>query len=164
MSETKMDNFIVKGPRTVLWVLRFMKENGGTPIGRHARFKTDAGLKPDDAGVVMHASLCKILQIAATSDQLDASNLGSMELVCREVQMIEENYASRLNSKSGQLSEEHHLFTATRQSQGNVCMCPALREWMAEELKGEAAIHKERRKAREERELLRQPGAKKGAK
>ena len=88
MSETKMENFIVKGPRTVLWVLRFMKENGGTPLGRHARFKTDAGLKPDDAGVVMHASLCKILQVACTSDQLDASNLGSMELVCRELQMI----------------------------------------------------------------------------
>ena len=37
--------------------------------------------------------------------------------------------------------------------QGDIYVCPALQEHIAEELRKEYAIHKERRKAREERQL-----------
>ncbi len=76
--------------------------------------------------------------------------------MCRELQMIEERYSERLRS-TNEMSEESHLFLGTHSSRGNVCMDPALREWIATELKDEAAISKERRKACEERHLQHAP-------
>ena len=80
------------------------------------------------------------------------------ELMCRELQMIEERYAERMRTAS-EFSDEAHLFLGTHSSRGNVCMAPSLREWISSEMRDEAAIMKERRKAREERLLLRAPAA-----
>jgi hypothetical protein len=43
----------------------------------------------------------------------------------------------------------------TGKVRGNLCVCPALQDWISEELRKESAVLKERRKAREERSLLR---------
>ena len=160
-SESEIKGFVVRGPRTAAWVLRFMSENGGTPLARHSRFRSDARLSGTDPGVTQHETLCKLLQVAATVDQLDCTNLGVIELICREIQMIEEKYAERLRSHS-ELSEESHHFLGTNMSKGNVCMSPALRDYIASEMRDEASILKERRKAREERQLQRAPPADSG--
>ena len=152
--ETRVDNFLVDGPRTAGWVLRFMVENGSTPLGRHAKFKADAGLSVTDPGVVAHEHLCKLLQTALTVDQLDGTNCATVELICREIQMVEEKYADRLRSQDP-LHEDGEYFMKT--SPSNVCMCPAFREWIGEQMRGDASVMKERRKAREERQLYRVP-------
>ena len=154
--------FVVKGPRTALWVLKFIVENGGTPLGRFSRFRIDAGVSMTDPGVAQLESLYKLLQVAMTVDQLDGSNLAVIELICREIQMIEGKYSDRLTARAGALSQESHLFLGTTMAQGNVCMCPALREHIASELRDEASILKERRKAREERQQQRPPPGEKG--
>ncbi len=111
-----------------------------------------------DPRIAQHEQICKLLQVGATFDQLDMCNVTMVELLCRELQMIEEKYADRLRSQH-EMSEEAHLLLGTRSSRGNVCMDPALREWISSELRDEAAIAKERRKAREERQLQRPPPA-----
>eukprot|EP00959_Pyramimonas_sp_CCMP1952_P233178 4872942-Pyramimonas_sp.AAC.1 len=45
MVETPVNDFPVRGPRTTLWLCRFMVANGQTPLGRHARWKADAKLQ-----------------------------------------------------------------------------------------------------------------------
>lgn len=70
--------------------------------------------------------------------------------------MIEERYGDRLHPRSD-FQEEAHLFMGSDLVRGNVCVAPELRSWMAEELNGEVAIAKERRQAREERQLTRAP-------
>jgi hypothetical protein len=154
--EARIDHFVVQGPRTTKWVLAFMLENGGTPLGRHGKFKADTGLSSSDPGIVTHEHLCKILQTAVTVDQLDVTNSASMELVCREIQMIEEKYADKLKTKDP-LHEDGDYFMRMSMGQSNVCMCPALREWIGEQMKVDSSILKERRKAREERQLQRAP-------
>ena len=153
--EAEIPGFLVRGPRTAGWVLKFLAEQG-TPLQRHTRFKSEAHLSTSDPGVAQHEQICKLLQVGATFDQLDMCNLAMVELLCRELQMIEEKYSEKLRSQNG-LSEEAHLFLGTNTARGNVCMDPRLREWISGELRDEAAIAKERRKAREERQLLRTP-------
>ena len=83
-----------------------------------------------DPGIVQHGNLCKLLQVGATFDQLDMMNCAMVELMCRELQMIEERYAEKLRTQND-FSEESHLFLGTHSLRGNVCMDPALREWIS---------------------------------
>eukprot|EP00973_Karenia_brevis_P036960 5095702-Karenia_brevis.AAC.1 len=62
VSELNWTDFPVKGPRSVLWVLKFMDENGGTPLGWHAKWRADGKLQATDAGVATHELACKMLQ------------------------------------------------------------------------------------------------------
>lgn len=57
-------DWLVRGPRTTAWVLRFLVGNGGTPMARHARFKAETGATTSDPEISSHESLCKILQTA----------------------------------------------------------------------------------------------------
>lgn len=157
----------VKGPRTTLWCLRYVLEHGGTLLSHHARWKTEAKLQATDYGVQQHELLCRILTSMLQYDQLDLCNLASAELAFRELQLIEQKHYDRLLPAKGQerpgdfsSAGEHLLFLGSSQSQ--VMVCPALKEWLAEQMKGEAMIMKEMRKAREERALLRGPKPKEG--
>ena len=71
--------------------------------------------------------------------------------------MVEENYSDRLRSRDS-FHEDSDLFLKTTTGYGATCMSPQLREWISEQMKSEASIMKERRRAREERQLQRAPG------
>ena len=71
------------------------------------------------------------------------------------MQVTAEKYRDRLSGASR--DDEVSLMYGTDQVRGGVPVCPALAEWVSEELKRENTIAKERRKAREERQLNR-PG------
>ena len=103
-----------------------------------------------------HDLLTKVLQTMLQYDQLDLSNLASVELMFRELQGIEEKHADKFSKDaSADAAGERQLFLGSDYSP--VMVCPSLKEWMAEQLKSEAMIMKERRKAREERNLARGP-------
>eukprot|EP00959_Pyramimonas_sp_CCMP1952_P452222 9466201-Pyramimonas_sp.AAC.1 len=40
----------VRGPRTALWVLRYIIEHGGTPTGMHSRWRSEARLQEHEPG------------------------------------------------------------------------------------------------------------------
>ena len=67
------------------------------------------------------------------------------------MQLLEEKEEER--STKGQAESDNFLFRGQGGVRGYSCVSPELREWFAEELKRDAAILKERRKAREERQL-----------
>ena len=69
--------------------------------------------------------------------------------------MQEERYADRV-SASREGSAEAAIFSGLG-TQGNLCICPDLKAHVAEELRSITAASKERRKAREERALVKNP-------
>ena len=112
-----------------------------------------------DGGVQMHDAACQMLEIMVCYDQLNAANLGCAELVARQLQLTEERWRERFTGPDNADSESNlHLFLggATR---GNLCISPALQEWISDELRKESSVAKERRKAREERALVKPKAA-----
>eukprot|EP00973_Karenia_brevis_P003209 442771-Karenia_brevis.AAC.1 len=67
-----------------------MAENGGTPLGWHAKWRADGKLQATDAGVSTHELACKMLQTMCCYDQLDVGNLASAEIMARQLQIVEE--------------------------------------------------------------------------
>ena len=78
--------------------------------------------------------------------------MASAEYVLRQVQLIEERYKEKVVGAANESHIEAALY-AGLQNRTGLCICPSLSEWIATEMRGEAAVMKERRKAREERAL-----------
>jgi len=105
------------------------------------------------------------LQVSLEYDQLNATNLCGLELTGRQLQLCEEREYDAMAPKGGGGKKgkagggaapsdmDAHLYLGGGFSRNQICVCPALREWIASELQKEAAVLKERRKAREERRL-----------
>ena len=97
-----------------------------------------------------HGLLCDIIELAVSYDQLDISSLASFELAVRRVQMLEEAYAA--NPKQPRFDSQSKLHFMG-QGRRNSAVAPALVAHVASELRDEASVAKERRKAREEAAL-----------
>ena len=146
----------ISGPPTYSWVLKFMKEHGGTPLGWHQRFVTICKLTPTDGGVANHESWCRLIEIAECFDQVNGGALAHMEFAARQVQFVEERWKERVVGKDEIGVSEASLFSGVS-NRHNLCICPALTSWIAEEMRKESSVLKERRKAREERALVKPP-------
>ena len=153
-TEDEWDDWPIRGPRTTRWVIDFMLEHGGTPCGWHRRWQSEMRLDSASAGVALHESCCLILESLCCYDQINAPNSAAAEHCSRQIQMVEERWKDRAvgASEGDSAFGEMHLF-AGKQTRGNLCLCPDLVEWISDQLKNEASINKERRKAREERSL-----------
>ena len=164
LDEVAFGDWPVPGPRTTAWVLRFMLENAGTPRGWHTKWRADCKLQQHDGGVSTHESICAYFEMAACYDQLQLANIAHIECMSRELQMVEERWKERIISDGGGESEFNINLFLRGQVRGNLCICPALQTFLSDQVRAENAISKERRKAREERNLLRPPKGAKGAK
>jgi len=151
----------------VQWVIEHILRHAGSGAAWHSKWKAEYKLNEDSDDVRHHEFLCKLLDTALTYDQINAPEHAHMELVARELQLIEERtYEGSMklapkakNGAKGQASGgledrvERNLFAGAPQSRGNLCVSPDLSAWIALQLRDEAAVAKERRKAREERAL-----------
>ena len=129
-------------------------------MGRHNRWRADCRLQPGDPGVESHEGGGRLLETLACYDQVIAPNIAAAEIAAREVQVAEERHRDKVAGGSDDRLDSN-LARGTDLVRGNICVMPALTEWIAAELAKESAVMKERRKAREERTLAR---PKKGAK
>ncbi|CAK0878486.1 unnamed protein product, partial [Prorocentrum cordatum] len=148
MSTTPFPDWRIKGPRTAAWLLEKISEAGYTPLQRHFWWRSIQGLTASDSGVDDHHFISEVLKELTTYDQLNAGELVVVEILCRRYQLWEELCACarpRLRS----------IFLGKDRSRGSALVCPALESWVAEKLREESAILKERRKGREERLLER---------
>ncbi len=83
-------------------------------------------------------------------DQLNLPNLSGIELLMRRRALIRE--AHRISPSAPDYSAAHHFMGWTRRRDAGATHAP-LTKFVAEQLRDEAAISKEGRKAREERSL-----------
>ncbi|CAK0800855.1 unnamed protein product, partial [Prorocentrum cordatum] len=160
MSTTPFPDWRIKGPRTAAWLLEKISEAGYAPLQRHFWWRSIQGLTASDSGVDDRHFISEVLQELTTYDQLNAGELVVVEILCRRYQLWEELYASSLReAEAGQDAapwlDERSIFLGQDRSRGSALVCPALESWVAETLREESAILKERRKGREERLLER---------
>ena len=158
LTESDQEDWTVKGPRSMLWVVKNMADQGHTPRQRHYWWRQVLGLQADDTGVDDHLFLSEIMEEAACFDQINVSELMFMERIARRYQMWEQMYASALRkaeagSSSGAWLDEREIFLGNERSRGHALICPDLEKWVAARLAEESAVLKERRKGREERQL-----------
>ena len=128
----------------------------------HTKWRTEWGLDTKSDRCRHHEFFCRALETMVRYDQTNAPKLAAVELICRQVQHIEEQQcedsAAAGTKKDGKADKvaadtETSIFMGTRAARSGICVCPALTEWVAEQLRAEVAVAKERRQAREERAL-----------
>ena len=162
--EEKFDDWNVPGPRTAEWCVRFLNRRNGGPVDHHRWWMQNHGLKSDSWGVSEHDTLMKMIDKLGRFDGLDLSNLAGAEVAFRRLQLIEFMYSergpgggkgsSKSDKKDAMTSLQQHeasIFAGAHKEFGDVMVCPALLDFVAKEVEGEAAVLKQVRKAREER-------------
>ncbi|CAK0818371.1 unnamed protein product, partial [Prorocentrum cordatum] len=167
-TECERVDWPVLGPRTLLLVLQFMLRMAGGAVAWHTRWLAVMGLAEGDEAAKQHDIICRILETSMVHDQLVITELASFEHLARQLQLIEERVYDEKSRKAavalkgqgkkdatpqGALSTEVGHFLGIGETKGNLCICPALMQFIAEQMQDEAAVSKERRKAREERAL-----------
>ena len=114
----------------------------------------DAKLTYNDAGATEHQSIMRMLFFALTYDQLDVSQIASLELMIRRAQMIELKYKDKVVPPPVNALDpfqDMHLYMGLSETRGMLMVAPSLENYIGDELHKEAAAAKERRKAADER-------------
>lgn len=130
-----------------------------TPTTFHEYWLRTSDIPKGDRSVYEHECLSRILESMLTVDQINAPALQSAELLCRRMQVIREAHRISPGSPDYTSADVMMGWRYRRSGQGVV---QELAAHVASELKNEAAIAKEARKAREEAENRRRNPKSKG--
>lgn len=149
----------LKGPATVLNMLKGLRDQNFTPATYHEHWVRVGDIPRGDRSVYEHECLSRVLEALITIDQVNAPALQGVELICRRLQVIRE--AHRVSPGQPDYSAADHIMGWKYKRSAQIDM--DLAQHVATELKNEAAIAKEARKAKEE-QSLRRPNPKKNAK
>ncbi len=152
------------GPRTSQWCINYLAvENLGFE-GHHERLRQSCKVDTTAWGIQEHFQVSMALRQALLVDQLDGSNLLSIEVQFRRLQTIEFSYAEKAKDSEsrglgGRLSlEEQVSFGGVTRQFATLMICPALLDHVKAETEKEAVLAKSLRKAREERDAARKAG------
>ena len=147
MSDSKFTDWPHRGPKAVKDFLESILQNGGDIMTYHSSFMRKSGLSENSAAAHEYKNLLTVLRLGISYDQVDPTNLASMEQVVRRT--LEIQTAVRRNPK-------HPTFDAFDYNvRGNVDEVGGARasqygEWIAEQQKAEAKALKSTREWREE--------------
>lgn len=137
----------LEGPRTAKFLVSEVVKLGiGNFSSRHQKWLRDSGVDPNSRAVHEHRLLSKVLDLALLFDRFNIVNSACFELVFRRMQLMEDVHADDPRNPSWQGAE---LYMGLAERPGGALMAPSLRKYVADELGREAAILKEKRKARE---------------
>ena len=109
-----------------------------------------------------HKNICTVLCMLLGYDQINVLEIASVEILSRRLQLIEDKYAIKLREaeacgKPGTSTtlDERSRFLGLTEGLASALVCPALEQFVADRLREESQVLKERRKGREERALIR---------
>ena len=142
------------GPPTTHEVLKGMASRGLTPVTDHERWVRTQELPRGDRSVYEMEVITRVLEAFVMVDQVNLPNLTGCEVLVRRWQLIRE--AHRISPGSPDYSSAD-LFMGWAYRRGDG-VNPALAKFVAGELKDQAAISKEARKAKEESERRKKSG------
>lgn len=158
----------VAGPRTAKWCLAYLSVEGLGLEGHHERFRQLCRLETSSWGVMEHFQLSMFVKHLIQTDMVNPCNSQGVELMFRRLQTIEYAHSEKAReaeakATGGKLSlEEQASFGSIVRQSGTLMISPDLLTHVKEEVERDAALQKNLRKAREERDLARK--AAKGAK
>ncbi|CAE8638556.1 unnamed protein product, partial [Polarella glacialis] len=136
----------LRGPGSALPLLKTMRDQSLTPAMSHEYWVRNSKIPEGDRSVYEHEMIMRVLDSMITVDQLNVPCLQSAELLLRRAQVIKE--AHRISPGLPDYSSaDIYMGWAYRQRGAGIDQ--ALTAHVSAELKAEAAIAKEARKARE---------------
>jgi hypothetical protein len=142
----------LQGPDTKNWFFDTLVKSGlGSMIARHHRWRSESDVgKHDNCRRLVHEHeiISRVIELAVTVDGINPKQLECFEFLLRRMQLMEESVAENPANPSFEGAE---FFMGTGERRGGALVAPALRAHVAAELSREAAILKEKRKARESR-------------
>ena len=138
---------VVAGPATVHSSLASSLEHtSGGLLAAHDKWVSDSGIDPKHRSVFEHKVLCRSLQLGYSVEGLNIKNLHSFEYLNRRRQLLEE--AHKQDPKKPDFEGSDYFMGEVDASVG-VHVAPSLRQHVAGEFAKQAALDKERRKAKE---------------
>ncbi|CAK0874607.1 unnamed protein product, partial [Prorocentrum cordatum] len=149
-------DWALRGPRTAAWCMRYLQREALRIEGHHEHFRQVCKLGASDWGVQEHFQLSQQIKAATCQDQLDGTNLISIEMKFRRLRTIEFAHwgkAKDAESKGvgGKMSlEEQAAFSGLSRATSS----PDLIEYVRADVEKEAKLHKSLRLAREVMGLL----------
>lgn len=149
----------LEGPSTALNIVKNLRDQNFTPSSFHEFWMRTADIPRGDRSTYEHECLSRIMEAMITVDQLNIGSLQSSELIMRRLQVIRE--AHRISPSAPDYSSADH-FMGWKWKKATQGIDAGLAAHVAGELKNEAAISKEARKAREEAAARRRPPTKQG--
>ena len=154
MVHYNFDDSGLEGEATCEWFLQEVASCSEGPVARHHTWVSNSGIPSGDRSIHEHFVASKILEVAATLDQLNIVSLTCFELLVRRVQLIEQAHVHSPSNPDYTSSED---FMGWGPQRGGALVAPHLRRHVAERARDRAAWMKETRKANEEAQL-RRPG------
>ncbi|CAK0855216.1 unnamed protein product, partial [Prorocentrum cordatum] len=134
------DDWVLEGPRTALYLVKEIAKQAAGPLQRHSTWKHENKLQDDEHNAVTREMLSEILELATTFDQLDVSNLASMESLCRHIQYIEQRIKKKREAGKDFDLQDYYLGRTRRT--GGALMAPELQKWVAESAARDSSILK----------------------
>ena len=147
------------GPTTILNICKSLRDQSMTPTSFHEFWLRSAEIPKGDRSTYEHECLSRILESLISVDQLNVCALQGAELVVRRMQVIRE--AHRISPSSPDYSSAEY-YMGWKYRRGAHGVDSELSQFVAGEMKNDAMILKESRKAREEAQSRRQNSNKKG--
>lgn len=140
----------LKGPATLAESIASVLQRtaGGGFMAYHGRWVVESKIDLTNRSRHEHRLLCRALHFAATVDGLNLRGLVALEYLNRRRLLLEEAHRDDVSRPN---FESAHLYMGEEEELPGAAMSSSLRAHMASELGKEAAILKERRKAREAR-------------
>ena len=148
-----MENWSIEGPRSALWVVRYLSDSGrGGPESYHKLWRMTCSLSLANWGVSEHMQmpLCRLL--GRTISSISVSRVELIEYPYRE-RSREGLRASGLGTGASAAeaavlgAKDADLFDGVGKNAGGACVAPAIIEFIASELEERATNDKRRRKA-----------------
>ena len=144
---------VLRPPRTTMWSMKDMMQNGGDPAQHFEWWLRTAKVPDGDRSVYEMEVLCAALSAMSTVDQLNILSPTCAEILVRRVALIKE--AHRISPSAPDYSAGDY-FMGWGMRRSGATIAPQLSSYVAEQLRSDAAIAKEARKAREEMTLRKQ--------
>ena len=138
----------MQGPATAPWFLGAVVRAGTTLVARSHRWRAESGLRANSPAGFEHEVTSEMLEMAILHDRLNLFNLQWAELAIRRLQLHESAVAEDPQNPDYQ-GARHILGVGHRRA--GALLAPTLAAHVSAELGREAAIAKERRKAKEAR-------------
>ena len=143
------------GPSSALKLLKDMRDQQFTPSTFHEHWVRSSEVPRGDRSIYEHEVLSRIMDSMIIVDQLNVPALQSAELIFRRLQVIRQAHKGSPGNPDYSSSDHYMGWKYKKVAAG---VDSDLSAYVANELKSEATILKESRKAREEIAARRRPG------
>ena len=153
--ENFYEDWLLEGPKTVLWLMKHVDRTGGAPMAWFQRFLTESRISATDRSAYELQTLARIFELGACYDQLNLPSLACFEVLSRRWQLL----LDAISRDPGDPKfEDEELWAG--QSQRSFGIAPQLTAHVATKTKEKADVEKQRQKAKELRALAKAPAKK----